>query len=80
MAEALQPVWQVWLIFRGEKILLKKYGAVVISPEYRRSIKHPFPAAFDDCCETLEYMYKNAEKLGIDKNKIIVGGKVQEED
>ena len=60
--------------FSRGKDIAKKYGAVVISSEYRKSIKHPFPAAFDDCCETLEYMYKNAEKLGIDKNKIIVGG------
>lgn len=60
--------------FSRGKSIAKKYGAVVISPEYRKSIKHPFPAAFDDCCETLEYMYKNAKKLGIDENKIIVGG------
>lgn len=58
---------------RGKSIL-KKYGAVVISLEYRRSIRHPFPAAFDDCCDTLKYMYENASELGIDKNKIIVGG------
>lgn len=60
--------------FTRGKSIAEKYGAVVISPEYRRSIKHPYPAAFDDCCETLEYMYKNAEALGIDKNKIVVGG------
>jgi len=60
--------------FSRGKSILKKYGAVVISPEYRRSIRHPFPAAFDDCCETLKYMYDNALELGIDKNKIIVGG------
>lgn len=58
---------------RGKSIA-KKYGAVVMSPNYRRSGKHPYPAAFDDCCEALEYMYHNAKKLGIDKNKIIVGG------
>lgn len=60
--------------FSRGKSIAKKYGSVVLSPEYRKSIKHPFPAAFDDCCDALEYMYNNAEKLGIDKNKIIVGG------
>lgn len=60
--------------FSRGKSIAKKYGAVVISPEYRRSIKYPFPAAFDDCCEALEYMHKNAKKLGIDENRIIVGG------
>ena len=56
------------------KKLAKKFGGIVISPEYRTSKKHPFPAAFDDCCRTLDYMYRNAEKLGINKDKIIVGG------
>ena len=56
------------------KKLAKKFGGVVISPEYRTAKKSPYPAAFDDCCRALEYMYRNAEKLGINKNKIIVGG------
>ena len=56
------------------KKLAKKYGGVIVSPDYRKSKKSPYPAAFNDCCRTLEYMYNNAEKLGINKNKIIVGG------
>ena len=60
--------------FSRGKDIAKKYGSIVISPEYRKSKKYPFPAAFEDCCETLDYVYKNATKLGIDKNRIIVGG------
>lgn len=60
--------------FTKGKSIAKKFGAVVISPEYRKSTKEAYPAAFNDCCDALEYMYNNAEKLGIDKNKIIVGG------
>ena len=56
------------------KKLAKKFGGIVISPEYRKSKKSPYPAAFHDCCRALDYMYNNAEKLGINKNKLIVGG------
>jgi len=52
----------------------KKYGAVVISPSYRLAGKAKYPAAFDDCCAALKYMWNNADDLGIDKNKIMVGG------
>lgn len=60
--------------FSKGKSLAKKFGTVVISPNYCTSLKKPYPAAFNDCCKALEYMYNNADKLGIDKNKIIVGG------
>jgi acetyl esterase/lipase len=63
-----------WVHFTIGKKLAKKFGGIVISPEYRTSKKNPYPAAFDDCTRTLEYVYNNAEKLGINKNKIIVGG------
>ena len=62
-----------WNSFKNYE-LAKKFGGIVISPEYRKSKKSPYPAAFDDCCRALEYMYNNAEKLGINKNKLIVGG------
>lgn len=54
--------------------LAKKYGAVVISPEYRLANVAPYPAALNDCYAALEYMWDNAEVLGIDKNTIMVGG------
>ena len=56
------------------KLLAKKYGAVVISPEYRLADKGPYPAALEDCYGALEYMWDNAEKLGINRDNIIVGG------
>ena len=64
-----------WLInFTMGKALAKKFGAVVISPDYRKSKEAPYPAAFEDCCDALSYMYKNAKELGIDPNRIVVGG------
>ena len=56
------------------RMLARKYGGVVISPEYRLAKKAPYPAALEDCYAALKYMYDHAEDLGIDRNRIIVGG------
>ena len=56
------------------KMLAKKYGGVVVSPEYRLAKKAPYPAALEDCYAALKYMYDHADELGIDKDCIIVGG------
>ena len=56
------------------RMLAKHYGGTVVSPEYRLAKKAPYPAALEDCYATLKYMYDNAEELGFDKNRIIVGG------
>ena len=56
------------------KMLAKKFGAVVVSPAYRLAYKAPYPAAFEDCCDALLYMYEHADELGIDPKRIIVGG------
>ena len=54
--------------------LVKKYGAVVISPQYRLSGKHPYPAALEDCYAALQYMHRNKKALGIHPRQIMVGG------
>ena len=56
------------------RMLAGRYGAVVVSPEYTRSGKAPYPAAFDDCCNALQYLYDNADTLGVRRDRIIVGG------
>ncbi|MBQ1506454.1 MAG: alpha/beta hydrolase [Erysipelotrichales bacterium] len=56
------------------KMLAKKFGGIVVSPEYRLSLREEYPAALEDCYTALEYMYDHAEELSIDKNRIIVGG------
>lgn len=47
---------------------------VIISPDYRRSLDEPYPAAFDDCYDTLLWMKEHAETLGVVPNNFIVGG------
>lgn len=54
--------------------LVKKYGAVVVTPGYRLAGKAPYPAALEDCYAALQYLKNNAESLGINPGKIMVGG------
>lgn len=56
------------------KMLAEKYGAVVVCPNYRLAGKAPYPAALEDCYAALRWMYDNADELGIDRNRIVVGG------
>ncbi|MEZ3487395.1 MAG: alpha/beta hydrolase [Lachnospiraceae bacterium] len=54
--------------------LVKKYGAIVISPGYRLSFIAPYPAAINDCYDALLYLKKHTDDLGINKNQIMAGG------
>ena len=54
--------------------LVSKYGALVVSPGYRLSWQRPYPAALEDCFQTLAYLDKNAAALGFPREKLMVGG------
>lgn len=54
--------------------LVKKYGAVVISPGYRLAFLAPYPAAICDCYDALLYLKDHCNALGINRNQIMVGG------
>jgi acetyl esterase len=49
-------------------------GAVVISVGYRRAPEHRFPAALDDAYAVLTWAAEHAAELGIDRDRIAVGG------
>jgi acetyl esterase len=49
-------------------------GAMVISVGYRRAPEHVFPAALDDAYAVLEWTSEHTADLGIDPERIAVGG------
>jgi acetyl esterase/lipase len=49
-------------------------GAVVISVGYRRAPEHRFPAALNDAYAVLAWTAEHAAELGIDPERIAVGG------
>ena len=54
--------------------LANQSGSVIISVNYQKAPEHPFPAPFDDCYATLLWVKAHAEELGIDSNRVGVGG------
>lgn len=54
------------------RMLAKKFGAVVVAPDYRLAPENQYPAALEDCYAALKYMHDNMDALGIDR--LIVGG------
>lgn len=54
--------------------LVKKYGAVLVVPNYRLSIEAPYPAALEDCYVALKYLKNHTDELGVNSSQIMVGG------
>lgn len=46
----------------------------VVLVDYRLLPKNTFPVGLEDCYSSFLWVYKNAESLNIDKNKIAIGG------
>ena len=47
---------------------------VIVAVEYQKAPEHPYPAAFNDCYATLQWLVANAKQLSIDQTSIGVGG------
>lgn len=49
-------------------------GTAVVFVEYRLAPEYPFPAGFNDCLSSAEWIIKNADSLKLDKTKIGIVG------
>lgn len=49
-------------------------GCAVVSVEYRLAPEHPFPAAIDDAVESLRLLARDGRELGLDPERMAVGG------
>lgn len=49
-------------------------GCVVVAPDYTKSVRAPYPAAFNDCYKALLWLKKNGERYGMRSDQIFVGG------
>ena len=49
-------------------------GIVIASADYRMAPEHPYPTPQHDCLEVWNWTQHNAEKLGLDHERIAVGG------
>lgn len=54
--------------------LARETDVVVISVDYRLAPKHTFPILFHDCYAVINTVLTNADKYGIDKNRVVVVG------
>jgi acetyl esterase/lipase len=59
---------------RVHRMLVLEHGCVVVAPDYRVSTEAPYPAALDDCYDTLIWMKDHADELGVDADRLMVGG------
>lgn len=54
--------------------IAKHTNSVVVSINYQKAPEHKFPTPHDDCYAALQWLWDNAEKYLVDRNKIGVGG------
>ena len=54
--------------------MAKKTNSVIVSVNYQKAPEHKYPIPFNDCYEGLEWTVANADRLGIDLDRLGVGG------
>jgi acetyl esterase/lipase len=54
--------------------IVETVGCAVVSVDWRRPPEHPFPAPMDDCYAGLAWTHRSAGELGVDPDRIAIGG------
>lgn len=54
--------------------LASRLDVLVVNVDYRLAPEHPFPAALDDAVTALEWVHAAADELGVDRDRVAVGG------
>ena len=47
------------------KNIINAKPCIIVAPDYRKALDAPFPAAFNDCYDTLLWLKENAEAVGV---------------
>lgn len=58
----------------GMQELAEKHDCTVVTVDYRLAPETVFPGSLHDNYTALTWLYKNADKLGVDKNRIVIMG------
>ena len=56
------------------RALAKRTPCIVVSVDYRLAPEHPYPAALEDSWQAASWVLANAKELGIDEERVGVGG------
>ena len=54
--------------------LIETEPCIIVAPDYRKALEAPYPAAFNDCYDTLLWIRDNADSLGGRSDRFIVAG------
>lgn len=56
------------------QMIAAEVDVIVVSVEYRLAPEDPFPAGIEDCYAVLHWIHDNADELGIDPDRVAIGG------
>jgi acetyl esterase len=64
----------IQLADRPNRSLANATGCVVVAVNYQKAPEHRYPTALDDCYAAVQWVHRQAERLGVDSHRIGVGG------